>query len=228
MQECFLLTQKNCNGKHCSDEFCPRRYKIEKLYEMSLIPQTKWGKPTLYNDNDGTDFNEFKRLFEIESAIKEFVSKGENLFIHSSTCGNGKTSWALRLAFDYINKIWPEADLECKVLFVNVPNFLLDLKNNITNPVETVNYIKDKVKSADLVIWDDIANKIGSDYEINNLLGLIEYRTSSGKSNIYTSNLNRIELEKALGSRLASRICGLSSDIELFGKDKRAIGVTKR
>lgn len=82
-----------------------------------------------------------------------------------------------------------------------------------------------KIPKADLVIWDDIATKTGSDYEINKLLSLIDGRYAKGKANIYTSNLNSAEINIALGSRLRSRICQASTDVELQGGDKRGLSV---
>ena len=52
---------------------------------------------------------------------------------------------------------------------------------------------------------------------------MIDSRISAGKSNIFTSNLNDEELHKSLGDRLASRICNLGYNIELYGSDKRGI-----
>ena len=37
--------------------------------------------------------------------IDKFVYKGSNLYIYSSTAGNGKTSWAFRLLRAYVNKV---------------------------------------------------------------------------------------------------------------------------
>jgi DNA replication protein DnaC len=65
---------------------------------------------------------------------------------------------------------------------------------------------------------------MGSDYEINYLLSLIDGRIALGKSNIYTSNANRQEIYTSLGNRLASRICQFSTDIEFHGADKRGFG----
>ena len=93
---------------------------------------------------------------------------------------------------------------------------------DITNKSEYVEYIKENVLDADLVIFDDIAAKnAGTDYEITNLLSIIDNRLALGKSNIYTSNLNRQQLYSVLGERLTSRIANMSIDIELFGSDKR-------
>jgi DNA replication protein DnaC len=98
---------------------------------------------------------------------------------------------------------------------------LLALKDNITAKNAYVDYVKENVLEADLVVWDDIAAKVGSEFELNHLLNIIDNRLALGKSNIYTSNLNRQQLYTALGERLTSRIANMSIDIELFGSDKR-------
>jgi DNA replication protein DnaC len=103
--------------------------------------------------------------------------------------------------------------------------FLTSLKNSITNYNEYVEYVKANVMEADLVIWDDIAAKTGSEFEINQLLSYIEGRLTRGKANIFTSNLNRNEISANLGPRLASRICNMSTDIELKGADKRFFNI---
>ena len=108
-------------------------------------------------------------------------------------------------------------------MFVSVPRFLLALKDSISNKNEYADHILKHILTADIVIWDDIAAKVGSEFEINHLLSLIETRISSGKSNIFTSNLATKDMKEALGERITSRICNMSIDIELFGKDKRQI-----
>ena len=98
---------------------------------------------------------------------------------------------------------------------------IVHLKDNISNKSSYVEYIKENVLNADLVIWDDIAAKTGSEFELTHLFSIIDNRLALGKSNIYTSNLNRQQLYVALGERLTSRIANMSIDIELFGSDKR-------
>ena len=176
-------------------------------------------------DEDNTDLEQFKQLAEIEQNILTFVNEGKNLYLHSANCGNGKSSWSLRLVEAYFNKIWARTDLKCRALFISVPRFLLALKDNITAKSDYIDYIKENVLEADLVIWDDIAAKMGSEFELNHLLNIIDNRISLGKSNIYTSNLNRQQLYNALGKRLTSRIANMSLDIELFGADKRILAL---
>jgi DNA replication protein DnaC len=172
-------------------------------------------------DQDGTDLDQFKQLAAIEQDIVNFITSGKNLYLHSANCGNGKSSWSLRLIEAYFNKIWARSEPKCRVLFISVPRFLLALKDNITAKNTYVDYVKENVLEADLVVWDDIAAKVGSEFELNHLLNIIDNRLALGKSNIYTSNLNRQQLYTALGERLTSRIANMSIDIELFGSDKR-------
>jgi DNA replication protein DnaC len=221
MIKCFLYDR--CNHKDCDKEFCLRKYKMDSLYTAALMTESQKQHTVLNVDLDGTDLEQFKQLADIERDIVNFIKDGKNLYIHSANCGNGKSSWSVRLAEAYFNKIWARSEAKCRVLFISVPRFLLALKDNITVKSSYVDYIKDNVFEADLVIWDDIAAKMGSEFELTHLLNIIDNRISAGKSNIYTSNLNKQQLYTALGDRLTSRIANMSIDIELFGTDKRVL-----
>ena len=223
MQKCFLY--ENCNHKDCEKDFCLRKYKMDSLYSAALMTEQQKKHITLRVDEDGTDLEQFKQLAGIEQNIIAFIKEGKNLYLHSSNCGNGKSSWSLRLVEAYFNKIWARTEVKCRVLFISVPRFLLALKDNITAKNAYVDYIKDNVLEADLVVWEDIAAKMGSEFELTHLLNIIDNRLALGKSNIYTSNLNRQQLYTALGERLTSRIANMSTDIELFGSDKRNLKV---
>jgi DNA replication protein DnaC len=196
---------------------------MDSLYSAALMTDSQKHHIVLNVDQDGTDLEQFKQLAAIEQDILNFIKEGKNLYLHSANCGNGKSSWSIRLAEAYFNKIWARTEAKCRVLFISVPRFLLALKDNITAKNSYVEYIKENVLEADLVIWDDIAAKMGSEFELTHLLNIIDNRLSLGKSNIYTSNLNRQQLYTALGERLTSRIANMSIDIELFGADKRVL-----
>ena len=219
MQKCYMYD--NCNRKDCDKDFCLRKYKMDSLYSAALMTESQKQHVVLKVDQDNTDLEQFKQLAAIEQNICKFIEEGKNLYLHSANCGNGKSSWSIRLAEAYFNKIWARTNTTCRVLFISVPRFLLALKDNITTRSSYVDYIRDNVFEADLVIWDDIAAKMGSEFELTHLLNIIDNRLALGKSNIYTSNLNRQQLYNALGERLTSRIANMSIDIELFGSDKR-------
>lgn len=220
MPTCYLAAQ--CNQKDC-DKFCIRKYKMDSLYSAALMTDSQKQHITLHVDADGTDLEQFKQLADIEQNICKFIEEGKNLYLHSSTCGCGKTSWSLRLVEAYFNKIWARSEPKCRVLFISVPRFLLALKDNITAKSSYIEYIKENVLNADLVVWDDISHHPGTDFEITNLLSLIDTRLCSGKSNIYTSNCSPQALASCLEARLASRIANLSTVIELRGSDKRVL-----
>ena len=219
MQKCYMYDR--CNRKDCESDFCIRKYKMDSLYSAALMTDTQKLHIALRVDADGTDLAQFKQLAEVEQNISKFVEEGKNLYLHSAIPGNGKSSWALRLVEAYFNKIWARSEAKCRVLFISVPRFLLAIKDNITNKSTYVEYIKENVLEADLVVWDDLAAKVGSEFELSHLLSIIDNRLALGKSNIYTSNLNRQQLYTALGERLTSRVANMSIDIEFFGSDKR-------
>lgn len=221
IKNCFMFN--NCNRKDCNADFCLRKYKLDFLYNAALLSDSQKPKLTLLVDADGTDFDKFTRLAEIEQNIETFVNNGQSLYICSQQCGNGKSSWAIRLIQAYLNKIWPRADLVCKALFISVPKLLLAIKDNISEKNDYVSYIKENILTADVVVWDDICNKSGSEYEVSHLLNFIENRIELGKANIYTSNVLPENVYTFLGERLSSRITQLSECIELKGGDKRGL-----
>lgn len=219
---CWLTD--NCKHLHCNDEGgCLILFKLNYLYDEANVSEKLRKHISLHIDDDGTDLEEFKQLKGIQDNIVEFVEEGEQVYIHSTICGNGKTSWALRLLQSYFKKIWLKTELRCRGLFINVPSLLLNLKDNISNKNEYIQHIKDNIFDADIVIWDDIGTKAATQFEHENLFSMIDQRINLGKCNIFTSNLNDAELHEALGDRLASRICNLGANIELKGGDKRSI-----
>ena len=118
----------------------------------------------------------------------------------------------------YFDRIWPGNGFRIRGYFQHVPKLLNTLKDFSKNHDALKNVLDD----ADIIVWDDIASSKLTDYDINQLLIHIDKRIIEGKSNIFTGNLVSYNaLEKALGSRLASRIWNCSTIIEFKGKDRR-------
>ena len=200
-----------------------RDIRLNMLFNLANMTACQRERIALRIDADGTDKDEFVHLSEIDKNIEEFVKRGENLYIHSRQCGNGKSSWALRMAIDYLNCIVEKTSLTCKVLYLNVPDYLMELKSNINEKSDFVYYVKKNIDKANLVIFDDIGTKSATQFEADALQTIIDRRLANKKSNIYTSNLSDDELHSVLGDRLASRIVNNSVNIELHGHDKRGI-----
>lgn len=230
------MTKKDCSFKNTckkylsnkcvdNDEVCIKLFKLDFLYQNSLLSEHQRKYTPMRIDADGTDREEFTKLKFISEHIEEFVSKGKSLYIFSSKCGNGKTLWSTRLIQDYFNSIWHKCDLSCKGLFISVPKFLLALKDNISSKSDYVEHIKQNVLDADIVVWDEIGTKAVTTFEHEHLLSLINARIDNNKTNIFTSNLSPIQLKESVGERLYSRVINLSDIIEFRGSDKRGVNL---
>lgn len=204
-------------------QFCIKLFKLDYLYNESLLTSSQREYVALRIDADGTDREEFIKLKEIENNIEQFVTDGSSLYIYSNTCGNGKTAWSIRMIQAYFNAIWHKCDLNCKALFINVPRFLLSLKDNISNKNEYIEHIKSRVLDADLVVWDEVATKAVTQFEHEHLLSLINSRIDLNKAQIFTSNVAPERLAEVVGDRLYSRIVNLSTVLEFRGADKRGL-----
>lgn len=215
-KNCWLYN--SCSHVNC-DKSCIKRIKLDYLYSEGLISLKQRVRFKFIPDKQ--DKETFKYLSNIAKNIVKFVEQGGNLYIHSKQCGNGKTSIALRLIQSYLDKIWATSSLRCRVLFINVPRYLLEIKNNISEKSEYIEHIHKNVLEADIVVWDDIGTKGLTQFEHENVLSLINARLDMGKANLYTSNLSKEELHESIGDRLYSRVYSLSDDIELFGDDYR-------
>lgn len=214
LQDC--LYKKICTNK-CS-ETCIRYLQMNRLLELSNLP-AKYQTPVKIISVD-EDRPSYIELAKIKDNIEDFINKGKNLYICSSTCGNAKTSWAVKLMIKYFDRMWPNSYDVTRGLYVHVPTLLLDIKNfgNIPEYVSRIN-------EADVVIWDDIAFSKLTEYEHEQLLQFIDNRMASGLSNIYTSNITDAnELANYVGNRLSSRIYSSSKVIEFKAGDWRVGG----
>lgn len=221
--ECYIKEQckKYADGNCIQNNFCIKLFKLDYMFDSAQMSDFQRKHIPLYYDKDKTDYDKFVTLKQIQDNIEEFVRGGHNLFIYSSNCGNGKTSWANRLVQAYFNRIWYKCNMDCKALFINVPRFFLALKDNISEKSDYIEHIKANILIADLVVWDEIGVKLLTNFEHENLLSMLNARLDMNKSNIYTSNISGETLQEKLGDRLYSRIVNNSCVVELQGKDKR-------
>lgn len=192
----------------------------EMLYmiDTSCIPKHVIGTKLT---PDNVDYDKFVRLANIQDNILEFVNTGSNLYLYSQTCGNGKTTWAIKLLLQYFNEVWACNNYRERGLFINVPTFLTKTKVIISRPDESFERMRGLIENVDVVVWDDIASTKLSDFDYNTLLTYIDKRTLEGKCNIYTGNIVPGELDKYIGQRLSSRVLNHSTVVEIRGKDRR-------
>lgn len=207
---------KNVCNNDCNT--CVKYSVIKSLMKLSGVPESLHHPITLNCGEE--DIKQFRRLQTIKDDVDGFVEDGGNLFICSQYTGNGKTSWAIKIMYKLFELEWDVwGPIDPLGMFLYVPEFLTSLKH-FNNPLSDT-YLEN-VKKAPLVIWDDIgAGKI-SEYDYTQLLVYVNARQQAGKANIFTSNyVTEEELVEQIGSRLVSRVYGMSEIIELKGKDVR-------
>jgi DNA replication protein DnaC len=218
------MNQEDCIYKDvctqdCKDN-CIRFLEMDYLLHTSNIPKSKQKALPLIPDS--CDMDSFIELSNIRDNIKEFVETSQNLYLYSENCGNGKTSWAIKLMLQYFNEVWAGNGFTNRGVFIHVPTFLIKYKSTISKPDEDFEHLKDKILNTDLVIWDDIASTKLSEYDYSILLTYLDQRTLYEKSNIFTGNILPEKLSQVIGLRLASRICGDNTiKIQLKGGDNR-------
>ena len=216
--ECWYknVCQQSLDGC-CGQLACIRYMEMKHLMDTSNIPIAKQ-YPISLSPGD-KDYDAFCQLADLKDNIDTFVSKGDkNIYICSEYTGNGKTTWAIKLMLKYFDSIWAGNGFRTRGYFQHVPTFFNVLKDFSKDH----SALKNTLETADLIIWDDIAVSGISQYDYNNLLIFIDGRLLNNRCNIFTSNrTSKAELEKAIGSRLASRIWETSIIIEFKGKDRR-------
>lgn len=110
-------------------------------------------------------------------------------------------------------------------LFLNVNSFLGEKKLaiNDTKLLDRINGTERSILSSRLVVFDDIADKSLSEYDLNSMYYWIDYRTANMKSCIYTTNQMPDQLQRTLNGKIYSRIVNYSSVIMFTDGDHRRV-----
>ncbi|MCF0114891.1 MAG: hypothetical protein HUJ56_06015 [Erysipelotrichaceae bacterium] len=207
------------NTDYCGNH-CVRFLEMKALLEQSNLPESKWFPKKLFVQE--VDREAYKKLNDIKSDILNFVRDGRQLYIESKYPGNGKTTWAIKILLKYFNDVWNGNGLQMRGVFISVPLFINQLKNNIDKKDESLVELKHNIETADIVVWDDISSTLSSTYDYNQISTYIEMRLLQDKCNIFTSNIEgEKEVYKVLGYRLASRIYNGATVVTLRGLDMR-------
>lgn len=223
MMDCYIKNKckKMKNGDCPGFESCGLNLLINSSYTNSNIPLIY--RKDLKFIYDSTDTKELNRIVFLDDFRKNILNKietGDGLYLFSKQCGTGKTSWACKLARELIiKKAYQKVD-ENVVKFINVSDYLEELKKHFNTP-EGTTVIEEHLRNCDLLILDDIGVEKSSDWAIERLYSLINYRINNQKSLIITSNLTISELANKLNDRIASRIVGTCKQINLVGVDNR-------
>ena len=156
---------------------------------------------------------------EIRNNLSSFVENGNNILIQSSKCGNGKTSWGIKLLQKQIELNSNQSVTPAH--FVYVPSLLLEARKSINNKSNYFDLLVSILETCPLVMFDDIASIPLKDYDLLILSSIIEKRLTRKLSSIFTTNCENDVLKLNLGDRLFDRINRLSTIITFKGGSMR-------
>lgn len=200
-------------------EACLRYLEMKYLLKTSNIPKSRQKVNALIPEK--CDEKAFDRLADIRDNVVTFVTQGEKLYLYSTNCGNGKTTWSIKIMLQYFNEMWAGNGFTRRGVFIHVPTFLNMCKSTISRPDTEFSEMRESLFDVDIVIWDEIASTKLSEYDYNILLTYIDQRTLNEKCNIYTGNILPDVLQNYVGIKLASRIINGGVNIQLKGGDMR-------
>ena len=211
---------------YCND-YCDVWYILKALYSESNIPkiyQYPEDLKLIVPEGEKDLYNAYKAVEQYRQDILKNVEKGVGLYIYGKMPGTGKTTWACKIMAYYFRKIVFNTGIEYEGIFINVPEFLNEIKDSFNDPTPEFKRLYDKVENSKLAIFDDIGAEKPTEWVAEKLYTIINHRVNEGLTTIYTSNIDLDTLADRLGSRTVSRIIGNSYVIEFKGKDKRRVG----
>lgn len=201
------------NTSQCTPR-CDLYYKLELAYKDSNIPKRyRYDAPLR---PEAVDKPAFLKLKEIQDNIVHHVKEGHQLLIYSTTVGNGKTSWATKIANHYIRKTVAKG--RPTVLYLNTSTFLEQLRESFKG--SEAKSVKQQAMDCDILILDDLGAEKPTEWVCERLYDIINHRYTNCQMTIATSNLSPEEIGDRLGTRIESR---LKSDyvVEFVGGDRR-------
>lgn len=240
------MTMEDCYARHYCSKFrddeqcnfgCVAYHQMTNIFDLS-------GLPKRYRHNiplkpDEVDLPKFKMLKDwvtvneqiIDGKVKyqhniiDKVGQGLGLFLWSDTKGNGKTSWASKIMQSYFRAVGVQNNLRTRGLYINVPEFLEDMRRNMDNPTQEHKRLVKLIKIVDIVFFDDIGTESPTNWVREQLYIILNKRYAEGLCSIFTSNISLAQLghEEILGDRIASRINGSCEIIEFKGDDRREL-----
>lgn len=221
-ERCWYAGKCNLEGDKCGPT-CVRYAEMLNLFKQSNIPKARWYPEQLVAPDE--DYDAFVRLRDIKSDIRSWVQQGNNLYLYSPECGNGKTSWAIKLMSAYFNQVWNGNCFRTRGIFMNYAEFMDRERLRISYPDDEFMRLRQGLLDCDLVVWDDISCMKLTDYTGPLFYRFVEARILARKATIFTGNVGIKDLNRYVGNRTASRIWNTSEVVKFVGADKR--GETK-
>lgn len=231
--ECWAYEKCSLNWK--DTDRCGERC---QYYILMNIAYTRSNMPIKYQYDyknklkKGYNKDSMEYIFDYMDNIKENVESGKGLYLYGNVA-TGKTTLACRILNSYIqnrkrlydNIVKDNDESYCMGVYIEVSKFLEDYRNNYSNQDEEFEQLLYNVFNSPLVIFDDIGVEKVSEWTMNRLYDIINYRINNNLCNIFTSNKSIDDIRNTLGDRIASRIGRCAIPVYFKGED---MGIMKR
>jgi DNA replication protein DnaC len=174
-----------------------RLLRLKEHPEEKLI---KFGVPKKYLP---CSFENFKNLGNLSKKYNNFQS-GLVLF---GITGCGKTHTAVAILRELVMR-----DSIEDACFVNISKLLLEIRQSFnSDDGKSEKDIVDYYSQIPFLILDDLGAEKTSEFAITTLYVIIDTRDSYLLPTIITTNLSLSQIEKKIGSRIASRLSGMQN-----------------
>lgn len=172
-----------------------------RLLELQQHPEKKlikFGVPERYLF---CSFENFKSKIDLS---KEFNNIQDGLFLSGKT-GSGKTHTAVAILRSLVM-----SDSVKDASFVNISRLLLEIRESFKDGAgKSEKDIVDYYSQIPFLILDDLGSEKTSEFAITTLYIIIDTRYNALLPTIVTTNLSLQQIEKKIGSRIASRLSGM-------------------
>lgn len=195
--KCYASDYCQKDKSSCSD-VCGGYRVLRALYNLSRIPE-RYRYTIALKPENGEDLEAFTKLDNYKNDVLSMVDEGRGLYIWGKSTGNGKTSWACKIMSYFFRKIAFNTGLENEGLYIFLPTFLEDLRDNYDNKDPEFDEVLRMIKTCRLLIIDDIGAERVTDWVRERMVSIINTRVSNNLTTIYTSNLSPEELRGELG-----------------------------
>lgn len=214
----YIKLEKELDGKiYEVYEKCSKRIKFETELKYQKTIRSS-GLPKEYLDKTFDNFDDSENKPAIKT-IKNFLEKeewkeGKGLVIVGDT-GVGKTHLASAIVHELAKR-------DVFVLFTYVPDLLDEIRYTYDEDADnTADELLDLIYSAPVLILDDLGSEKPTEWAIEKITQILNYRWNNKLSTIATTNLTKDELKNRIGDRAYSRLMGRAEIIPLIGFDRR-------
>lgn len=161
----------------------------EKVVSTFLTPRIK------------TELDEYPQ--SISEDLLAYTRSGNFVYI-AGPAGAGKTLFAAQLLMESIRLSTIELLPPYSHKFIDVPELLDLCRKSFEDPSAELQVIK--FKHCDFLVLDDLGASKTTEWVLEKLYQLINYRYEQQKITIFTSNLEEEDLINAMGDRIARRV----------------------